>query len=78
MSFVLAVVLCSFSNDFSTDLNCENIFAQTEDCAATLSQLKEEYRHKEQFVKMEMCIKKIKQPKIQTESQQPSTWKSPI
>ena len=65
--FVLAIALCHFANLHSTELQCKTIQVVTDDCATTLVQLKEEYRHTEKFVKMALCIKKIKHTKIQTE-----------
>ncbi len=77
--FVLAIALCHFANSHSTELDCETIQITTDDCAATLYQLKDEYRHTEKFVKMALCIKNIKYTKIQTEKpyQQLGTWKIP-
>jgi len=75
---ILTIALCHFANDYSTDLDCVTTYIPTEDCAATLSQLKDEYRHTEKFVKVALCSKNIKHEKILSEKQQNNTWKSPI
>jgi len=74
---ILAIALCHFSNDYSTNLDCSTIQIPTDDCAATLREQKEKYRHTEKFVKMALCIKKQKQPKIQSgnSSQQFGNWR---
>jgi len=75
--FIL-IALCHFSNDFSTELNCVTTYTPTEDCAATLREWKEEYKHTEQFVKVALCTKKIDHKKILPAKQSTNKWKSPI
>jgi len=64
--FELAIALCHFAGPATTELTCTTIRTNTDDCAETVQILKEQYDNTEKFIKLAMCIKKIKHPKIQT------------
>jgi len=76
--FVLAIALCHFANDFSTEMQCSTIQTVTDDCAETLREQKEEYRHTEKFVKLALCMKQIEHKKILPEKQQTDRKTAPI
>ena len=64
--FEIAIALCHFAGPATTELSCTTIRTTTDDCVVAVEQLKEQYDNTEKFIKMAMCIKKIKHPKIQT------------
>ena len=42
MMYTIAVLLCSFTNDYSVDLTCVTATAETDSCYATLAQIRQE------------------------------------
>jgi len=68
--FELAIALCHFAGPATTELSCTTVRTTTDDCVAALEQLKKDYMGEDQFIKLAMCRKKIKHPKIQTKKTQ--------
>ena len=64
--FELAYALCVFAGPATTELECNAYSITTEDCVETFRQLSEQYEHTEYKIKLAVCAKKIKHPKIQS------------